>query len=88
MATREEVEALLATVEQIHKPNHGVIAETCRAWLAVDDAPSGTTQTFSYGDTTDDDGGCYGIAMFRTTYIPAGTYKLVCIETPTGVREG
>lgn len=33
--TREDVEALLAVTEQVHKPNHGLIAELCRHWLAT-----------------------------------------------------
>lgn len=39
MIDRAEVESLLATVEQIHKPNKGVIAELCRVYLACLDAP-------------------------------------------------
>lgn len=40
MIDRAEVESLLACMEQIHKPNHGVIAELCRVYLAYLDAPA------------------------------------------------
>lgn len=36
---RADVELLLATLEQVHKPNRGLMAELCRTWLAVQDAP-------------------------------------------------
>lgn len=39
MIDRREVEALLAMLEQVHKPNNGTLAELCRSYLAVLDAP-------------------------------------------------
>lgn len=36
---RAEVEALLATLEQVRKPNNGTLAKLCRLALEMMDAP-------------------------------------------------
>ena len=61
-------------------------AEADRLRKLLDDAPSGETKGFAYGAETD--GLIGGVVWMKAPYIPAGTYKLVCIDTPAGGREG
>lgn len=73
--TRADVESCLAYAVDT---GHELLTEICRAWLAVDDSPSGETVKYYFNQAT----------FAVDVNIPAGTYKLVCIETPTGGREG
>lgn len=45
---RGEVEALLAMLEQVHKPNNGTLAKLCRSYLAVLDAPVGEVRGWDW----------------------------------------
>lgn len=78
MVKREDVEALLATCEQIHKPNNGVIAECCRAWLALDAAP-----VFDIHLVHDSSGRCIA-ANFATRSDPGQRVRLVATSGGDG----
>lgn len=70
---------LCSTVWGKDQSNWTRAARALAALVAEIEAAS-SGETLSYGLNK--------VTLETFAYIPAGTYKLVCIETPTGGREG
>ena len=85
MVKREDVVALLATCEQIHKPNYGVIAECCRAWLTLDAAPVGHVVGQSGPDISSASTGAI-VQMDDPASVKGQRVRLVATPTPDSGR--